>query len=605
MNGSDLTNKMSVEYNFKAFLFVSLLVITGMLLLSNNRLNSIEETKISALDDVVASISKRISRAVSPTIWDIYEKSSQRKYTDELASAFLDSELDEEAVVAINVYGNFGHLYMGRIKTDNTIQPLDKNNPRHSNLLSDSKQFKYPISQGSMTIGSVAIFYSEQQWLNNHQTNAFLDIFDLLIITVLQIVVLYFALRMSQAKSIAEQSNRIKSQFLANMSHEIRTPMNAIVGLLELLKSSPLDREQKENIDTIQAASSVLINIINDILDFSKIEADKTNVDISEIDVSRLLNNIFLLFKDLAADKQLGFSVNIISRVPAFILADEIKIQQILNNLITNAIKFTDGGEVTVNISSQISENDQLVLSFVVTDTGVGISEENQKYLFQSFTQAESSTTRRYGGTGLGLAISLRMAELMQGTIDLESGLNIGSVFTYTQPVTRIDSKDLHPMSFKHQLKQPIAVHSNVLPNDTTSTTNNKILIVEDNPVNQVVLKKQIGVLGYKADFAEDGEQGYSAWLRGDYSLVITDCQMPVMDGYQLAVKIRETEKQEKISPVSIIALTANAMSYENDRCLEAGMNDVIYKPYSVNTLEEKIKAHWTYASDPVHGMHL
>ncbi|WP_101759394.1 ATP-binding protein [Oceanicoccus sp. KOV_DT_Chl] len=581
------TISMKLQYSKNVFIIVSLLVLTGMSFLGYFRLNLLEQNRVSALNEMAQSVVRRVSKTTAPTIWSVFKKSTGRHYEDSTASALLDFELEENPIVAIIVYGNFGHTFMGRVK-DSSGNLVTYNKIIHSKAeeILSSKMTQGAIKQGSMTIGSVAVYYSEKNWNDQFPINPFVELLDLLIITVLVIAILYFALRMSQAKSSAEEANAIKGQFLANMSHEIRTPMNAILGLLELLRKSKLDAEQKRFLDVMHSSSFILMNIINDVLDISKIEAEKLDIDIHEVDLIELVNYLTLAFKEQAEKKTIDYTVNLAADVPRLICADDFRIKQILSNLITNAIKFTLKGSVTVEITNKGIEDGRTILCFDVVDTGIGISAEHQQKLFQAFTQAESTTTRRFGGTGLGLAIALRLAHLMGGNITLESAKGAGSKFHYQQPVEIFHSANQPSIVAGGSDLAPLSMS----PRQAVNNDAIKILVVEDNPTNRMVIAKQLESLGHNADFSNDGIAGLAAWERGAYDLIFSDCHMPRMDGYAMTEAIREREAALSGQPrVPIIALTANVMPADNDKCIKAGMDDVVKKPCSAADLNEKI----------------
>ncbi len=574
------------------------------------RVDIAKERAYKDLESRAYSAARRVANNVSPTIWNLYKKSTDRKYTDEVAAAILDSELHDDYIVAINVYGNFGHLYMGRIKVlADTIVTFDKAKHQDSSITRLSEEVSLPIKQGSMSIGSVKVFYSRSNLEESLQSALILELISLIIITSLIIFTLYFALRTSNSRRIAEAATATKSEFLANMSHEIRTPLNGILGLLEVISHGNLDDDQRYNLSVISSSSRTLLNIINDILDFSKIEAGKINIAPNETDLKELINSITESFKKTAIDKNLDFTINISSRIPRTILIDDTRVKQILFNLIGNALKFTEQGGVTVSIqnlnhTTSIQKHKEITLLFKIEDTGIGVSEKDQEKLFQSFSQAESSTTRRFGGTGLGLAISLRLAQIMGGDLQLKSQAGQGSCFNYLQPVIIYSEEQLEVQSitatnikktdqdYAETVNCAPTERSVIAPTKPSKETNGEgiILVVEDNATNRLVMKKQLELLGHSADFAEDGVIGYKMWERGNYQLILSDCQMPEMDGYQMAQAIRKKEDEiNLIEHTPIIAFTANAMQHEIELCYESGMNDFIGKPCSKDELAQKL----------------
>jgi signal transduction histidine kinase/ActR/RegA family two-component response regulator len=588
---------MHLRYDKKWFVIFSLLVVVGMSLLAQWRLQVIEQQRAEEVAELARSVARRVSKTILPSIWGIYQQASERRYTDDMASALLDFELEERHLIAINVFGNFGHLYMGRIKVDSdTIVAFDKSLHDKSSAIVHAKAVRNPIRQGHMTIGSVVVYYSESQYLQQHRLNVQAQFGDLVIITILILAILYFAYRMSQSREVSEKANRVKSEFLANMSHEIRTPMNAIFGLLELLRGSELTREQQSNLDIIYASSATLLNIINDVLDISKIEADKIDIDYHDVQVDELVSYLSIAFRELAYNKNLEFKLLIETDLPCDIRADETRIRQVLNNLISNAIKFTQQGSVTIKLGAEYEQasatnRKNCTLIFSILDTGIGIHPDNQQKLFNYFTQAESSTTRRFGGTGLGLAISQRLAKLMGGDISLISEEGKGSCFTYSQPVEVISTASVAAQCMTISRARQEQRKPSVSKRQSDKLVKKLILVVEDNAINRMVVGKQLRLLGLEADFAVDGKAGYMAWERGNYALMFSDCQMPEIDGYEMTRMIRQKEKETaEDKRIPIIAFTANAMLHDRERCVDAGMDDVISKPCNISDIEEKLR---------------
>ncbi|HEY0945783.1 MAG TPA: ATP-binding protein [Opitutaceae bacterium] len=374
------------------------------------------------------------------------------------------------------------------------------------------------------------------------------------------------------AKETAEAAGQAQSRFLATMSHEIRTPMNGVIGFTQLLKATSLDSTQREYLDLIDQSTRSLLVIINDVLDYSKIAADQLEIEQIRCNLAAIVHQTYRLLQPLAAEKHLEFTTHIADGAPPEVVSDPVRLQQILTNLLGNAIKFTEAGRVGLEVRAPAPD----AIEFKVADTGVGIAPEHQARIFAPFSQADASTTRRFGGTGLGLSITRRLCELMGGSLTVSSELGRGSVFTATVravPAARAAAPTIAAVSAAEV---------------SVGTRRLKILVFEDNLVNQKVVGGFLAKLGHEARFAEDGAKGLGVLASESFDAVLMDIEMPVMDGYQAVRRIRASEKPGG-SRAYIIALTAHALKGERERCLALGMDDFLTKPFSLAALRETL----------------
>jgi len=374
------------------------------------------------------------------------------------------------------------------------------------------------------------------------------------------------------ARDAANAANVLKTQFLANMSHEIRTPLNGVLAMAEVMSMGDLEPVQRDRLGIIRQSGNLLLAVLNDVLDLSKIEAGKLSLIKEDFELEPALNATAETFQVMAGGKNLGFSFEIAEEAKGWWRGDSDRLRQIVGNLLSNAVKFTPQGAVSVHVDTNPETQ---ALRLVVKDTGVGIAPEKLPALFEKFTQADNSATRRFGGTGLGLAICRELTQMMGGSIHVESVEGQGSTFTVELPLGRGEAT---------------AAESEATA-DNSYDRNLRLLAAEDNPTNQQVLAAVMESLGIDIDIVGDGKQAVDAWKVGGYDLILMDIQMPVMDGIDAAREIRAVESAEKRKRTPIVALTANALTYQVDEYMAAGMDGHVAKPIEIAKLYEAISA--------------
>lgn len=382
-----------------------------------------------------------------------------------------------------------------------------------------------------------------------------------------------------QAKTLAEEASRAKEQFLSTMSHEIRTPMNAVIGMTNLLLQENPSQSQLQNLSALKFSAESLLALLNDILDFSKIEAGKIQLLHEVINIKRIAEGLRSSFDLIAKNKGILLVSEIDDRIPNNLMGDPIRINQVLTNLIGNALKFTDKGKISLSIKLEEDQKDSSTILFEISDTGIGIEKDKQSIIFKEFTQANADTTRKYGGTGLGLAISQRIVRALGGVINVNSKHGKGSTFFFSLQFPKSEVTFIEPK---------------VLPKMDTFiefTRTYRVLVVEDNDINKIIAEKFLTKWGMEVEHAENGQVAVEMHKKGNFDLILMDLEMPIMSGYEATMAIRQMTDEKK-SNIPIIALTASAMMDIQKRIYSLGMNDFILKPFVPNELRKKLAQH-------------
>jgi signal transduction histidine kinase len=389
-------------------------------------------------------------------------------------------------------------------------------------------------------------------------------------------------LALLEAKRVAEEASSAKSEFLASMSYALRTPLNAVIGIADVLRETRLDDEQRRYVDLVHSSGEGLLAIVKDILEMSRMDAGKLQLDMCDFRLDELVQDTIAMFAGRAREKRLELLISIDSDVPQIVRGDARRVRQILSNLLANAVKFTATGSIDVRVEHAAERFDaanEREVRFTVRDTGAGISPEVQMRLFEPFVQEDGSTTREYGGTGLGLAMSKQLVTMMGGTIGAESEVGRGARFWFVVPFDSA-SETSEDIPMQYAIGAPLG------------SSSARILVVEDNIVNQQVAVAMLTHLGCSVDVAADGQQAIEAQQRTTYDLIFMDCQMPLMDGFSATSAIRENEARQTENGnarVPIVAMTANALPDDRERCLAAGMDDYIAKPFRRQQLQDML----------------
>jgi len=380
-------------------------------------------------------------------------------------------------------------------------------------------------------------------------------------------------LKAESATRIAEDAVKAKQQFLSNMSHEIRTPMNAIIGFTKVLSNTDLTEKQKEYLQAIKVSGDTLIVLINDILDLAKVDAGKMTFEQMPFKMAESLSAMLHLFETKIQEKNLELVLEYDTEIPEVLLGDRVRLDQIILNLVSNAIKFTSKGKITVQVQMTIEDDQQATIEFTVTDTGIGIAKNKIEKIFENFQQASTSTTKLFGGTGLGLAIAKQLVEGQNGKISVKSIIEEGSTFSFTLSFLKTIS-DTNSNNFRGETSI-----------EETEIKSIKILVVEDMALNQLLMKTILDDFKFECDIAENGKIAIEKLQTNSYDIILMDLQMPVMNGFEATQYIRNTMK----STIPIIALTADVTTIDLEKCKAIGMNDYVSKPMDEKILHKKI----------------
>ena len=398
-------------------------------------------------------------------------------------------------------------------------------------------------------------------------------------------------LELQESNRQLSNASLAKSSFLSTMSHEIRTPMNGVLGMLELLSLTSLDPHQRSTLEIVRESGRSLLRIIDDILDFSKIEAGKLEVRPETSSIHKLVASVVGIYSGNASAKALTLSAHVDSRISPSVMVDPLRLQQVLNNLVSNAIKFTSNGTVEIRAELLHRRDDEDVVLFSVADTGIGIPPEVQQRLFRPYEQGNAGIAQGFGGTGLGLSIAQRLAKLMGGSIGIDSVVGKGTTMKLimSMPIAPAESAEVAREALHNEASSATDGRRAAPSVEEAEREGSLALVVDDHPINRLLLLRQMNVLGYAAESANDGRAAFEKWESGRFRLLITDCNMPEMNGYDLARRVRERERKTGAPRAVIIACTANALRGEVDNCLAAGMDDYLAKPVEITALRARL----------------